>query len=210
MQMAEMISGKVATIRPDQLTGERGSLEAKLTLIRSLIESEFGSRIYYTALDGFDTHAGQQFAHQDLLRRLSAALVQFQADLEARKLDDRVAVLVFSEFGRRVVENGAKGTDHGAAAPVLLLGSPVAGGLQGGAPDLANLGEGDVRFTLDFRDVYALVLGDWLRVDPASVLGRGKDEGIRLFHSSQSLHAGSTIASASSSRSAGTGGFSTR
>ena len=100
-----------------------------------------------------------------------------------RKLDDRVVVVVFSEFGRRIEENGSKGTDHGAAAPVLLIGPPVAGGLLGGTPNLTAPDEGDVPFTLDFRDVYASLLGDWLRVDPAAVLARDKDVRVELFRS---------------------------
>jgi uncharacterized protein (DUF1501 family) len=93
------------------------------------------------------------------------------------------AVLVFSEFGRHIEENGSKGTHHGAAGPVLLVGSSVAGGKIGGVPDLANLDEGDVRFEIDFRDLYALLLADWLRVNPASVIDRGKNGKLELFHS---------------------------
>jgi len=92
-------------------------------------------------------------------------------------------VLVFSEFGRRVAENGSMGTDHGAAAPVLVLGSPVEGGLLGKAPDLSDLDEGDIRHTLDFRQLYASVLEGWLRVDPTSVIGRDVDASARLFRS---------------------------
>ncbi len=180
MEAARIISGKVAAIRPSASSSEKDSLETRLATIRTLMESGLESRVYYTALDGFDTHAGQQYAHQELLRTLSAALSGFQSDLEASKLDDRVLVLVFSEFGRRTAENGSKGTDHGAAAPVLLLGSPVAGGLLGGPPDLANP-DGDITFTLDFRDLYATVLADWLRVDPALVIGRRKVEQVKIL-----------------------------
>ena len=183
MLAAKAIGDKLAAIGSVGPTGDRDGLDSRLATIRSLIESDFGSRVYYTSLDGFDTHQGQEYTHQNLLRRLSEALARFQADLAERKLDDRVVVLVFSEFGRRVAENGSKGTDHGAAAPVLVLGSPVEGGLLGKAPDLADLDEGDIRHTLDFRHLYASVLGGWLRVDPASVLGRDVDASARLFRS---------------------------
>ncbi|WZO96315.1 DUF1501 domain-containing protein [Isosphaeraceae bacterium EP7] len=181
MEAARSIADRVAAMRPDDATAGREGLEVKLAVIRRLIESGSGSRVYYTSLDGFDTHAGQEFAHQSLLGTLSKALARFQADLEASKLDDRVVVLVFSEFGRRLEENGSKGTDHGAAAPVLLLGSGVAGGLLGGPPDLRDLDEGDVRFTLDFRDLYASLLADWLGVDPTPVVGRGQEGRLHLF-----------------------------
>jgi uncharacterized protein (DUF1501 family) len=168
---AKMISGKAASARADAPSvAEPGSLEARLATIAGLIAAGVGSRVYYTSLDGFDTHAGQQYAHQDLLRKLSEALGRFQAGLAEKKLDDRVAVVVFSEFGRRIEENGSKGTDHGAAAPVLVLGSAVAPGLAGGVPDLKNTVEGDVPFAVDFRDIYASLMADWLHVDPSVVI----------------------------------------
>ena len=86
-----------------------------------------------------------------------------------------VVVLMFSEFGRRVKENAQGGTDHGAAGPVFLAGAPVRGGLIGPAPDLANLEDGDLKFAVDFRDIYATVLRQWLDIDPIPVLGRRND-----------------------------------
>ena len=80
-------------------------------------------------------------------------------------------MFLFSEFGRRVQENGSQGTDHAPAAPVFVLGDKVQGGVQGGVPNLADLDDGDVRHQVDFRDVYASLLGDWLGVDPTAVLG---------------------------------------
>ncbi|QEH32335.1 hypothetical protein OJF2_08050 [Aquisphaera giovannonii] len=178
---AEMISKRAATARPGATVTEQGGLEARLATIAGLIAAGVGSRVYYTSLDGFDTHAGQQFAHQDLLRRLSEALARFQAGIAEKALDDRVAVVVFSEFGRRIEENGSKGTDHGAAAPLLVLGSPVAPGLAGGVPDLKNTIEGDVPFAVDFRDVYAGVLADWLGVDPSAVIPGRQAARLPLF-----------------------------
>lgn len=182
MATAESLSTRLGALDHEESRGERDSLEAKLSTIARLIKAGIESRVYYTALDGFDTHASQQYAHEDLLRKLSTALSRFQTDLKASKLDNRVAVLVFSEFGRRIEENGSKGTDHGAAAPVFLLGTPVAGGLHGGVPNLATTDEGDIPYQLDFRDLYASLLGDWLHVDPASVIGRERANLLPLFH----------------------------
>ncbi|HKB37520.1 MAG TPA: DUF1501 domain-containing protein, partial [Gemmataceae bacterium] len=96
------------------------------------------------------------------------------------KLDERVVVLVFSEFGRRLKENGQHGTDHGTSGPVFLVGKPVKGGVLGSPPDLQDLNLGDPKFTTDFRDVYATVLKRWLGVDPRPILG-DRDETLELF-----------------------------
>ena len=152
-----------------------------MTTIRVLIEHDPGLRVFYTstAPAGFDTHAAQSFTHRELLRSTSSAVAGFLADVRSRKLGERVMVLMFSEFGRRVRENAQGGTDHGAAGPVFLAGSPVRGGLVGPAPDLANLDNGDLKFAVDFRDIYATVLRRWLGVDAAPILGR-RDEGLPI------------------------------
>lgn len=147
------------------------TLAGRLASVRALVGSGAPYRVYYTSLGGFDTHAGQRYAHPALLRTLSQALAEFCAGLQAEKLDGRVVVLVFSEFGRRLRENDQHGTDHGAAAPVLLIGKPVRGGLIGPPPDLADLEDGDVKYKIDFRQVYATLLRRWLAVDPVLVLG---------------------------------------
>jgi uncharacterized protein (DUF1501 family) len=148
-----------------------------LGTIRSLIEADTPYRIYYTSLDGFDTHAGQLFAHPQLLQTVASALKAFLEPLKPSKLDERVMVLIFSEFGRRLKENANGGTDHGTAAPVLVAGTAVRGGLRGLHPDLSDLdASGDPRFALDFRDVYASVLRTWLKVDPTPILGERKAE----------------------------------
>ncbi len=159
------------------------TLEGRLETIRRLIEVDLPLRVYYTTQDGFDTHAGQRYTHQDLLRRVSQAVAGFLTSLKTSRLDERVVVLLFSEFGRRLKENASNGTDHGAAAPVLLAGKPVKGGLIGPPPNLSKLDEaGDPTFTTDFRDVYATLLGRWLAVDPEPILGR-RHESIALIES---------------------------
>jgi uncharacterized protein (DUF1501 family) len=157
------------------------TLEGRLATIHRLIEADLPLRVYYTSQGGFDTHAAQRFVHQDLLRQVSEAVAGFIKALKASRLDERVVVLVFSEFGRRLKENTSSGTDHGAAAPVFLAGRPVKGTLIGPPPSLADLDDGgDPRFTTDFRDVYATLLRQWLAVDPDAILGR-RDVSLSLF-----------------------------
>ncbi|GIV07556.1 MAG: hypothetical protein KatS3mg017_0758 [Fimbriimonadales bacterium] len=130
------------------------------------------TRVLYVSVNGFDTHAGQANTHQRLLSQFAGAVSAFYADLQAMGKADKTLLMVFSEFGRRVHENGSLGTDHGAAAPMFLLGGRVQGGLHGDPPDLRNLdGNNNLRMQLDFRRVYATVL-DWLGGDPEAVLGK--------------------------------------
>lgn len=146
-------------------------LADRLRQMARLIGAEFGARIYYTSLGGFDTHAKQALAHGPLLRELADSVAAFYDDLEHRGLADRVLLMTFSEFGRRVKENGSQGTDHGSGAPMFVAGPGCRPGIAGTRPDLANLEDGDVRYGLDFRQVYASVLDDWLGVDSRAVLG---------------------------------------
>jgi uncharacterized protein (DUF1501 family) len=175
--MARDLSVRLAAIPTDQAGAESASspetLAGRLETIRRLIEADLPVRVYYTSQDGFDTHAAQRYTHQELLRKVSQGVAGFLKSLKASRLDERVVVLLFSEFGRRLKENASNGTDHGAAAPVLLAGKPVKGGLIGPPPNLANLDDGgDPRFTTDFRDAYAALLRRWLAVDPEPILGR--------------------------------------
>jgi len=147
------------------------TLGSQLKLVAQLLKGGARSRLFYAIQAGYDTHSAQIYTHSTLLRDFSRALKSFLDDLKAAKLDDRVVVLAFSEFGRRVKENDSQGTDHGTAGPVFLAGTPVKGGLVGAAPDLANLDDGDLKMQIDFRQVYATLLDDWLGVDPKSVLG---------------------------------------
>jgi uncharacterized protein (DUF1501 family) len=146
-------------------------LARRLRLIAQLVKAGLSTPIYYTHLDGFDTHSGQLQTHAGLLRKLGASLKAFLDDLEKSGESDRVLVLIFSEFGRRLGENGSGGTDHGTAAPVFLLGRPVKPGLHGPYPDLTRLEDGDPIHAVDFRRVYATLLDKWLGVPHAEVLG---------------------------------------
>ena len=117
-----------------------------------------------------------------MLGELAGAIKAFLDDLRADGLGDRVLLLAFSEFGRRVAENGSQGTDHGTAGPVFLAGSPLRGGLVGGPPDLTNLDGGDLKMQFDFRRIYATLLDDWLSIDSSEVLG-GRFEKLDLLKS---------------------------
>jgi uncharacterized protein (DUF1501 family) len=146
-------------------------LARRLRLIAQLIKAGLSTAIYYTHLDGFDTHSGQFQQHSALLRELGSALPAFLDDLEKAGESERVLVLIFSEFGRRLAENGSGGTDHGTAAPVFLLGRLVNAGLHGPYLDLTRLEDGDPRHAIDFRSIYATVLDRWLGVPHRDVLG---------------------------------------
>ena len=155
-------------------------LAQKLKWVGQLIGGGFPSRVYYLTLGGFDTHAQQKDGHAYLMGELSDSLAAFQRHLEALKASTRVNTLVFSEFGRRVKENGSLGTDHGCAAPLFLVSEMVRGGLYGAHPRFDNLDDGDLRFGIDFRRVYATVLQRVLKVDPEPVLG-GRFESLQLY-----------------------------
>jgi len=146
-------------------------LGRKLKLAAQLIASDFPARVYYVELDGFDTHSQQGAAHAGLLRQLSEAVEAFTADVAEQGNRDRVLSMVFSEFGRRVAENASEGTDHGAAAPMFLIGSRVMAGLTGKLPSLTDLDEGDLKHHTDFRRVYATVLEGWLGAESRGILG---------------------------------------
>ncbi len=157
-------------------------LAQKLRLVAQLIDSGLKTRIYYVTLDGFDTHSRQAPAHAALLRELSGSLDAFVRDLDEHGHGDRVLTMSFSEFGRRLQENASEGTDHGAAAPVFLAGNRVKSGLIGKHPNLTDLHDGDVKFHTDFRQVYATVLDQWLKVDSSPILG-GKFEPVMALQS---------------------------
>jgi uncharacterized protein (DUF1501 family) len=142
-------------------------------MVARMIRADLPTRIYYVALGGFDTHSGQAGRQPQLLRQLGEAVQGFLATLADDKTLDRVLVMTFSEFGRRVQENASGGTDHGEAAPMFLAGAKLIPGLHEPHPDLANLHRGDLAFGCDFRRVYATVLRQWLGMAPEKVLGGG-------------------------------------
>lgn len=140
--------------------------------IAQIIATSPATRVVYFSAGGFDTHAKQSDTHDKLLKGFGDAVQAFQAEMESVGRADKVMVLAFSEFGRRAQENASMGTDHGAAAPMFVIGKNVKGGLHGPKPDLQNLVDGDVAFTQDFRGVYAASLDKWMGGDSELVLGQ--------------------------------------
>lgn len=146
-------------------------LARNLKIVAQMIAGDLGAHIFFVSLGGFDTHSAQQGAHQALLNELSSAVHAFFADLKGHQLADRVLLATFSEFGRRVKENGSLGTDHGAASQMFVVSGAGKAGLQGEHPSLTELYQGDLKFHTDFRSVYATVLDKWLQIPSEPVLG---------------------------------------
>jgi uncharacterized protein (DUF1501 family) len=147
-------------------------LGRQLEMVSKMIRAGLPTRVYYVNHGGFDTHAGQRYAHPNLLRQFADAMAAFEAALDRSGDAKRVVSLAFSEFGRRVQANGSGGTDHGVAGPVFLFGDAVKPGLWGEHPSLTDLDNGDLKHAIDFRSVYADVLGNWLELNDAAALGR--------------------------------------
>jgi uncharacterized protein (DUF1501 family) len=143
-----------------------------MKLIAQMIAGRLPTKVYYAHITGFDTHAAQRGVHANLLQQLAEGVAVFYRDLEAQGNADRVVVLAFSEFGRRVAENGSGGTDHGTAAPMFIFGKPLKPGFYGLQPSLTDLSDGDLKHAIDFRSVYATILDRWLGTDPQKILGR--------------------------------------
>lgn len=150
----------------------RNQLGSSFGLIARLIAGGLPTRVYYASQGGYDTHAGQANTHKRLLSEFSAALVAFCNDLKRKGIFDRVIVLTFSEFGRRVTENANGGTDHGTAAPLFVCGGDVNPGLYGKQPALDKLDSGDLFYSIDFRSVYSTILDNWMKAPAGKILGR--------------------------------------
>jgi uncharacterized protein (DUF1501 family) len=173
---AQVSSDKVLAItkRAQNLAEYPGSaLASSLKLVAKLIGGGLPTRVYYVSQGGYDTHVNQINQHARLLQDLGDSIKAFVADLTAQGNLDRVLLMTFSEFGRRVSENANGGTDHGAAAPMFVIGKKIKAGLRGRYPSLApeDLFEGDLRFNVDFRSVYSAVLEEWLQTKSEPILG---------------------------------------
>ncbi|HEX3604909.1 MAG TPA: DUF1501 domain-containing protein [Candidatus Dormibacteraeota bacterium] len=152
--------------------GSKNDLASSLQLTAQMIVTEPTVKVCHVVLGGFDTHQQEDTRQTALLGDVDAAVSAFMKDLDAHGQGDRVVLMTWSEFGRRVAENGSRGTDHGSAAPVFVVGRPVAGGLYGEPPSLTSLIDGgNLKYTTDFRSVYQTMIRDWLGGDAATVLG---------------------------------------
>ncbi|MBY0310599.1 MAG: DUF1501 domain-containing protein [Phycisphaerales bacterium] len=148
-------------------------LARQLSMVSSMIRAGLKTRVYYVTLGGFDTHAGQggeNGRHAQLMQQVGSSLKAFYDDLKKQGNDGRVLTVTFSEFGRRVAQNASGGTDHGAAAPMFLMGPMVRAGVVGNNPNLTDLDAGDVKYQIDFRSVYAGVLEQWMKADSGKIL----------------------------------------
>lgn len=151
-----------------------GALGADLRRTAELLAAGLGIEVVHLTYGGFDTHVSQLGKHRQLLAQLGNAFAAFQQDVKRRGISKQVAVLVFSEFGRRPAENFGGGTDHGSAGPVFVIADGVRGGLHGDHPSLSQLDNGNLVHTTDFRSVYAGVIQDCLKADPSAVLPGAK------------------------------------
>lgn len=148
--------------------------------ISQLIATSQQTRVVYFSNSGFDTHARQADTQAGLLKGFSDGILAFQREMEAIGKAKKVVVVVFSEFGRRTYENNSGGTDHGAAAPMLVIGNNVKGGFYGPIPNFNDLNDGDLKFAIDFRQVYATALDEWMGGDSELILG-GKFDSLPVF-----------------------------
>ena len=160
-----------------------GGLSSQLRRVAALISADMPTRLYYVTYAGnsFDTHVHQADPHARLLAYTADAVRGFVEDLKRINRVDDVAIMMFTEFGRRVEENASLGTDHGTATPMFVVGSGVQGGLHGAHPSLTDLDDGNLRMTTDFRRVYATMIEQWLGYkDSASIL-KDSYEPLQLF-----------------------------
>src|SRR5689334_11573457 len=163
-------------LHPSSAEYPRTELGNGLKTIASLIFSDINTKVYYISLGSFDTHVNQQAQQQRLFTELSDAVKAFTADLKKNNRFNDVLMFTFSEFGRRVSQNASGGTDHGTANNMFLIGGSLKQkGIINSMPDLNDLDEGDLKYNIDFKTVYATVLKNWLEVDDTAILGKQYD-----------------------------------
>ena len=158
----------------NKATYPANQLGNSLKLVAKLIGGGLPTRIFYVSQGGYDTHTNQANTHERLLKELGDSVKAFVEDMKAQGNMSRVLLMTFSEFGRRVAENASTGTDHGAAAPMFIIGNKVKAGLLGQHPGLApgDLFQGDLKYSVDFRSIYAAVLENWLQTKSQPILGK--------------------------------------
>jgi uncharacterized protein (DUF1501 family) len=150
-----------------------GEFGNNLRTVAAMIQGGLPTRVYYVSLSGFDTHAGERGRHDQLMQQFANGVSAFWNDMKKQGNDQRVLMMTFSEFGRRVASNASGGTDHGAAAPMFLFGPACKQVVVGKHPSLTDLDQGgDLKFGIDFRSVYASVLQNWLDTPSKPILGQ--------------------------------------
>jgi uncharacterized protein (DUF1501 family) len=179
--MAETLSSadyifQQSRLHPTNADYPKTELGNSMKTIASLIYSEINTKVYYVSLGSFDTHIAQEGQQQRLFTEMNDAVRAFVKDLKANNRFEDVLLFTFSEFGRRVAQNASNGTDHGTANNMFLLsGGLKQKGVINELPDLADLDEGDLKYKIDFKNVYATVLDKWLKADDKSILGKKYD-----------------------------------
>jgi uncharacterized protein (DUF1501 family) len=144
-------------------------LSKQLGIVARLISGGLETPVYLCTIGGFDTHANQLNQHANLWKQISEAVAAFQKDLKAQNISEKVTLMTFSEFGRRVNQNGTAGSDHGTAAPLFVIGETVRGGIIGENPNLTNVdSSGDIKSMFDYRQIYSTVLSDHLGLSAKS------------------------------------------
>ncbi|WP_019989270.1 DUF1501 domain-containing protein [Rudanella lutea] len=176
---AEHVYDKAKTVSTPKLY-PASELGSRLKTVSELIQSGLETSVYYVSIGSFDTHINQPGQQERLLRQYAEAVRAFMDDMKRAGRTQDVLLMTFSEFGRRVKQNASNGTDHGTASNVLLFGGNGAGPAAGSrvinaAPNLTDLDEGDLKYTVDFRSIYATLLRDWLKTDDEAILGRRFD-----------------------------------
>lgn len=167
-------------VHKSRITYPKNTFAHQLKQTAELITADSDTRIYYLSLGGFDTHAYQQKKQGKLLTQYSEAMAAFVKDLKQNNLLDDTLIMTFSEFGRRVKQNASNGTDHGTANNVFLMGGQLKKqGFYNAAPDLTNLDNGDLKFQIDFRNIYADILNNWLDGNSAKILN-GQFKGLKV------------------------------
>ncbi|MFC4263299.1 DUF1501 domain-containing protein [Ferruginibacter yonginensis] len=164
---------KQSKLHPSAQTYPSTELGKNLKTIASLILSDINTKVYYVSLGSFDTHVGQEQQQKRLFDELNDAIKAFTTDLKSNNRFEDVLLMTFSEFGRRVAQNASNGTDHGTANNMFFIsGGLKQKGLLNAMPDLSDLNEGDLKYKVDFKDVYATVLNNWLGVSDPTILGK--------------------------------------
>lgn len=163
---------KQSKLHPTGATYPNTELGNGFKTIASLIYSNINTKVYYISLGSFDTHVGQEMQQARLFTQMNDAIKAFTDDLKKNGRMNDVLLFTFSEFGRRVAQNASNGTDHGTANNMFLIsGGLKQKGILNALPDLSDLQEGDLKYKVDFKDVYATILKNWLQADDTKILG---------------------------------------
>ncbi len=180
-KVSEALEKPAASIDTSAFGKNATKFAFRLSTVTKLIAAGMPTRVYFVPVGDFDTHADQLPKHQHLLQVYADGVEAFVRSLERLKLLDRVTILTFSEFGRRIAVNSSGGTDHGEALPMFLFGSSLNRGVHGSHPDLDDPDLDNLHYTVDFRRIYASILRDWLDTDPSAIMSSRYGAPLDLF-----------------------------